>query len=809
MIDFPKVKGRTAIQSLIVYLIFFGLMLLFGLGMFSVLEKQRHNGFVTMKHQIDDKNQLFENIESELGYGGFIHNFKNLVIRGESDYRTQSYSKKVKENLENLFKNINAFRQLPGLEPVETDALNQIEKMIKSYQDKLAIINQMYQDGKSVFEIDHAVVVDDRDALLALESLQKELTAAELEKISSFNQEAANKEMFSLLALFVIMFLMNLLGFEYLIRRPLIKPLVYLRSDIKTVCENNCEIDSDKKVATHGAREVKELSRYINWMLDRISNHVDYMSRIRTIVDQSTSNVMMADEDLIITYMNQSMVNTLKKVEPDIQKLLPHFSTEKLVGQNIDIFHVHPEHQRKLLANLKETYVANLTLGELHLEIIVNPIWNEQGERIGFATEWKDVTESVNLERMQVAVETNLKTMVEMAAKGHIGAQIDVSQLGGFIRDLGEQINHMSKAIHDANVNISSVIHKLAESDLTPRVQGHYEADLGDMKDAINQSMDNLSRVMGQVNSSIADIANDVRDMSGQNADLSSRIQQQAASIQETAATMEEMTSAVRNNAQNAKEANDLTLKASHKTNEGAEVMKQTIQAMTGIKESSDQIEQIIGLIDSIAFQTNLLALNAAVEAARAGEHGRGFAVVAGEVRSLAGKSADAAKEIKQLIDRSVAQVQDGTHLAEQSGQALSEISQAMTQVTEMVGEIATSSIEQSQGIEQLNQAIVSLDKNTQENAHLVELSASSAESIAHKASGLVEQMKQFKISKEFQQVDPVQVQATSQPKIMGEVKKPLAQDKLETIKPKPMQKAESSESAQKQLDSSDNWEDF
>ncbi|MBF6057246.1 MULTISPECIES: methyl-accepting chemotaxis protein [Thiomicrorhabdus] len=481
-----------------------------------------------------------------------------------------------------------------------------------------------------------------------------------------------------------------------------------------------------------------------------LQKELAFVDSIKTVVDQDESNIMLADEDLNITYMNPSILKTLKKVEVDIQKMLPHFVADELIGKNIDIFHVNPAHQRKLLANLTETYTANLILGELHLRIIVNPLWGKDGKRDGFVTEWKDVSEQVKLEKMQRDVEENLKVMVERAAIGHLGEQIDVSALDGFIHDLGLQINNMSSAIQDANDNISAVVMRLSAGDLTSRVDGAYEGGLGAMKDAINTSMDNLSSILAQVNVAIEDIAKDTQATAQRNSDLSSRIQQQAASIEETAATMEEMTAAVRNNASNAQQANDLTISASQKTQQGAEVMKQTIEAMEQIKDSSAQIEQIIGLIDSIAFQTNLLALNAAVEAARAGEHGRGFAVVAGEVRALAGKSAEAAKDIKSLIDQSVDKIQLGTKLAQNSGESLSEINHAIQQVTEIVSEIAASSNEQAQGVEQLNQAIASLDQNTQENAILVEESAHSAAGIEQQSLELVDQMKNFEISSRY-----------------------------------------------------------
>ncbi|WP_319380075.1 methyl-accepting chemotaxis protein [Thiomicrorhabdus sp.] len=490
-----------------------------------------------------------------------------------------------------------------------------------------------------------------------------------------------------------------------------------------------------------------------------LQKEMAFVESIKTVVDQDESNIMLADEDLNITYMNPSIVKTLKKVEADIQKMLPHFVADELIGKNIDIFHVHPAHQRKLLANLTETYTANLTLGELHLEIIVNPRWGKDGKRDGFVTEWRDVTEQVKLEKMQRDVEGKLKVMVERAAIGHLGEQIDVSALDGFIHDLGQQINNMSSAIQAANENISDVVMRLSAGDLTKRVDGDYEGGLGEMKDAINTSMDNLSSILAQVNVAIEDVAKDTQATAQRNSDLSSRIQQQAASIEETAATMEEMTAAVRNNASNAQQANDLTISASQKTQQGAEVMTQTIEAMEQIKDSSAQIEQIIGLIDSIAFQTNLLALNAAVEAARAGEHGRGFAVVAGEVRALAGKSAEAAKDIKSLIDQSVDKIQLGTKLAQNSGESLNEINHAIQQVTEIVSEIAASSNEQAQGVEQLNQAIASLDQNTQENAILVEESAHSAAGIEQQSLELVDQMKNFEISDSF--VDAVQKRRT------------------------------------------------
>jgi len=227
--------------------------------------------------------------------------------------------------------------------------------------------------------------------------------------------------------------------------------------------------------------------------------------------------------------------------------------------------------------------------------------------------------------------------------------------------------------------------------------------------------------------------------------DLSSRVQEQAAAIEETSATMTEMAAAIQTNTANAKKVADLAHQVKSQTGAGVQVMQQTITAMQAIRESSTQIADIVTLIDAIAFQTNLLALNAAVEAARAGEHGRGFAVVAGEVRALAQKSAEAAKDIKSLIADSVGRIETGTQLADKSGEMLSGITGSIEQVATMIEQIAEASAEQSQGIGQVHRAMSDIDRVTQENAALVEKTTNAAESLSCEANGLIENMAFFK----------------------------------------------------------------
>jgi methyl-accepting chemotaxis protein-2 (aspartate sensor receptor) len=233
------------------------------------------------------------------------------------------------------------------------------------------------------------------------------------------------------------------------------------------------------------------------------------------------------------------------------------------------------------------------------------------------------------------------------------------------------------------------------------------------------------------------------------NADLSARTENQAASLEETASSMEELTATVRQNAEHAREANSLADDALRSTSEGASVVDSVVDKMRGIAQSSDRIAEIITVIDGIAFQTNILALNAAVEAARAGEQGRGFAVVAGEVRGLAQRSAQSAKEIKALISESVAQIEGGSELVERAGDAMQKVSTSISRVAQMMAEISASSHEQSTGIEQVNQAVVQMDRMTQQNAALVEEAAAAASSLHDQTRQLKEAVSVFEIARD------------------------------------------------------------
>jgi methyl-accepting chemotaxis protein len=315
-----------------------------------------------------------------------------------------------------------------------------------------------------------------------------------------------------------------------------------------------------------------------------------------------------------------------------------------------------------------------------------------------------------------------------------------------YATDITAQHNN-ALTLQAAVAETQSVIEQAKNGDLSNRVPLEGKSgDIASLCEGVNALMDQMGEVIIQVRESSEAINTAAGEISSGNTDLSSRTEQQASSLEETAASMEQLASTVKQNAENAKQANQLASAASGVAVKGGEVVGQVVNTMNAINQSAHKIEDIISVIDGIAFQTNILALNAAVEAARAGEQGRGFAVVAGEVRNLAQRSASAAKEIKELITDSVNKTAEGTKQVENAGTTMQEIVTSVKRVTDIMGEIAAASVEQSAGIDQVNSAITSMDEVTQQNAALVEEAAAAAESLVEQAAGLIETVSEYKL---------------------------------------------------------------
>jgi methyl-accepting chemotaxis protein len=456
-------------------------------------------------------------------------------------------------------------------------------------------------------------------------------------------------------------------------------------------------------------------------------------TRLLAAIKGVSAALMLVDAELRITWVNDATRALLRRRQPQIREALPHFDVDRLEGERIDVFHRHPAHQRQMMSDPKRLpHAADIRVGPLTFAIKVSAVKDAGGRPLGYTMEWADVTEE---RQAQHAIEG----LIAAAAAGRLDQRLDVAAWSGFLRTLGEGINRLLDAVVTPMREVARVVDQVATGDLTARMQGDAQGAFLALKGALDSSLSNLEQALGRVVGASSTIAITAADLAEGTTNLSQRTQRQSSALEETAASLEELTTTVKQNAANAVQANQLASSARASAERGGEVVTTAMTAMAAISDSSRRMGDIIAVIEQLAFQTNMLALNAAVEAARAGEQGRGFAVVATEVRTLAQRSANAAREIKGLIDASTQRVVQGVELVNRSGEALTEIVTAVKRVSDVVAEISAASEEQSAGLAQLNEAVSQMDQSTQENAALVEESATATEAMREQAGALRE----------------------------------------------------------------------
>ena len=448
-------------------------------------------------------------------------------------------------------------------------------------------------------------------------------------------------------------------------------------------------------------------------------------TRIKNALDKCTTNVMIADVDLNIVYMNETVTSMMQRNEAELRKTLPQFDARNLIGKNIDVFHKNPSHQRGLLSALKTTYRTQIKVGNLYFGLIANPVVDAQGNRLGSVVEWADRT-------AEVGVENEVAGIVQAAAMGDFSSRLITEGKVGFFANLATGMNQLLETSERGLTDVADVLAAFAEGNLTMRIERDYSGLFGKVKDSANSTAENLTRVMSEVRAAADALTGAANQVSATAQSLSQAASEQAASVEETTASIDVMSASINQNSDNAKVTDGMATKASKEATEGGGAVSQTVAAMK-------QIASKIGIVDDIAYQTNLLALNAAIEAARAGEHGKGFAVVAAEVRKLAERSQEAAKEIGELAGNSV-------HTAERAGKLLDEIVPSIQKTSELVQEIAASSAEQSESVVQIGGAMGQHSKATHQNASASEELAATSEELSGQAEQLQQSIAFFNI---------------------------------------------------------------
>jgi len=462
--------------------------------------------------------------------------------------------------------------------------------------------------------------------------------------------------------------------------------------------------------------------------------------RLRHALDSASSATMIADESRRIVFVNRAVIRVLKEAESALRTVFPNFSADRLVGETIDQFHVRPEHQAKLLGELKGVHRAQIRVGGHDFRLVATPIFDGDGRRMGTTVDWDDCT-------AELAMQREVAGIVTAASGGDFSRRIALEDKEGFFRDLASNLNTLLERTLEGIAEVKGVLHALGEGDLTHRSDAALSGIFAEMRDDANRTVQTLQGLMVDIRQSADQINTAAGEIAQGNADLSARTEQQAANLEETAASMEELTSTVKQNADAAQTANRLSADAAKVAGEAGGVVSDVVRTMDRIDGTSRRVGEIVTTIDGIAFQTNILALNAAVEAARAGEQGRGFAVVASEVRALAQRATAAAKEIHGLIGESVAEATEGAKLAHRAGETMEIVVRSVRQVTDIMAEISAATIEQARGIDQVNQTIVAMDGATQQNAALVEEASAAAASMEQQAVELRDAVGRFTLT--------------------------------------------------------------
>lgn len=484
--------------------------------------------------------------------------------------------------------------------------------------------------------------------------------------------------------------------------------------------------------------------------------------------------IMIADDELVIRYINRSATEMFLEIEGDIQRDLPHFSANDVTGKSIDLFHKNPAHQRNKIQQIRSRHDGSFKIGGKTLGFRLTPQFDDGGNVRSYIVEWQDQTAMLAGAQQVSRLIDGVRTMANDHGEGMIHSRVPLEDLNGEYLEVGTAVNRMveghidtkkkviacmaafaagdfdheiehfsgdrqfiNEAIEDARASlkatakeITDIATAIARGDLKRHIDAaKFSGGYREIVEALDAGIETLSGTMNEIRTQVIQVSTAISQVSASSQSLSGASQTQSTAVEEISATIEQTDQSIQSSSSETAAIKDVVQTTTKYSAEGLETIGSLVEAMDAIRTSSEDIAKIIKSIDEIAFQTNLLALNAAVEAARAGQHGRGFAVVAQEVRALAGRAATAAKETSDLIDRSSKNVSLGVAATKKSEEAFGHINREIMGVEERIIKISQSAEEQSRGVQQINLAVTNLSKTGMDiSAQSEELATAAAE---------------------------------------------------------------------------------
>lgn len=552
--------------------------------------------------------------------------------------------------------------------------------------------------------------------------------------IAQISQEEAFEGLYSLrnnLIITTLLFSAIIAGIGYAISRALGGKISRLSASVVEISKG---IDADIPYQD-SYDEIGEIAR----SLKSINEVGQKALRVQNALDNAKGSILMVDRSNNITYANIAFLDMLKKHSSDFNGF-SGFNPQNPIGCNYKL--ICSIEGDKYYSDCDNAYKCGARLFDTYQKIVTN----SKGENIGYVIEWIDRTESWEARHLEDQIKAEVTEIVKAVSEGNFTKRLKTDGRTGFMLTLCDGMNKIASTAYESLTGIIEAANSLSKGDLTAQVEGNYKGMFSELQIAINATLKKLSEIVGEIIRTAMEVKTSASEIAMSSQDLSSRTESQASSLEQTTASMHELTSLIKQNAANANDANQFSTSSRETAEKGGEVVKQVVSAMQDISKSSNMVAEIVNVIDEIAFQTNLLALNAAVEAARAGDAGKGFAVVASEVRALAGRSAEASKEIKKLISESVTKVHNGSELVDQAGNTLNEVVESFKKVASLVSEIASSAKEQQEGINEIYSAVSEMDHATQQNAAMVEESAASAQSLLQLSTGLQNLISYFNI---------------------------------------------------------------